>query len=353
MKRILLSLIFLIPLCSSQAASLLLDFGATTVASTEATLDMGHFSGAVPTNQVSWNKIVNADNSSLVFADGTTAAGVSLTVGRSDFGVSNAIDFNNKSITSSALGGSLIMGIYTNTSPMKDGIFATGTTTVFTNVVGIRVNGLAAGTYTLYIAGRNTSTAATAGQEFFAGNGPSATSFSFSTNNPFAIEANTASTPGGILNANDAIQNTFAYGDNCTTITITLNSGDSLYLAATGIATNEARGFLNCVAIAPGTAVLTNFPATIGVQPANTLGWEGSTISISNVKYGGVPLLSYQWYFANAPINGATNPALTHSNLTTNMSGTYAMSVANSIATNFSSERRRDSFCQSIKHSRK
>src|ERR1700759_956911 len=128
MKRILLSLGLLIPLYSVQAASLLLDFGATTVASTDATLDMGHFSGAVPTNQISWNKIVNADNSSLLFADGTAATGVSVTVGRNDLGVSNAIDFNNKTISSSALGGSLPQGIYTNTSPMKDGIFATGTT---------------------------------------------------------------------------------------------------------------------------------------------------------------------------------------------------------------------------------
>lgn len=329
--------LLLASISNSHAASLLLDFGATTVASTESLLDMGHFAGAVPTNQISWNKIVAADNSSLVYADGTTATGVSITLGRCDFGVSNVIDFNNKTITSSALGGTLTFGIYTNTSPTKDGIFSTGTATVNTNALGIRINGLAAGTYTLYISGRNTSTGVTAPDEFFATNGPSATSFTFGTNDTFTVEANTASPPGQAPSQANAITSTFAYGDNCTLLTVTVNPGDSIYLAAIGIVSTEFRGFLNCVEIAPGQPVLTNFPATIALQPANMTGWEGSTIAFNNVKYGGVPPLSYQWFFQGGAIPGATNSTLTLTNITTAIAGNYSVSVANSIATNFSS----------------
>lgn len=332
-----LSLALAMAASGSRAASLLLDFGPTTVASTESSLDMGHFSGAVPANQISWNKIVNADNSSLVYADGSAATGISVTIGRSAVGTSNVIDFSNKSVTSSALGSQLNIGIYTNTSPSKDGIFATGTATVNTNALGIRIDGLSAGTYTLYISGRNTSTAATAAQEFFATNGASATSFAFGTNDSFAIEANTASAPGGLLTQADAVTSTFAYGDNCTTLTVTLNTGDSLFLAAIGVAANEFRGFLNCVEIASGQAVLTNFPATIGSQPANLIGWEGSTVTFNGVKSGGAPPISYQWYFQSNAIDGATNSSLTLSNITTSMGGNYEVAVANSIATNFSS----------------
>src|SRR5690242_11473624 len=140
-----------------QGASLLLDFGATTVASTEATLDMGHFAGAVPGGEISWNKIVNADSASgLVYSDGSAATGVSVIVGRSGAGVNDTINYNLKTISSSALGGQESWGIYTNTSPTKDGIFSTGTATVNTNALGIRVDGMPAGTYTLYISGRNT-----------------------------------------------------------------------------------------------------------------------------------------------------------------------------------------------------
>ena len=168
---------FVLPTGKAQAASLLLDFGPTTVSGTDVTLSMGHFAGAVPDTETSWNKIVNADaTSGLVYSDGSAATGVSVIVGRSDAGISDTVNYNNKNISSSALGGQEKNGIYTNTSPLKDGIFATGNSTVNTNALGIRVDGLAAGTYTLYISGRNTSTALTAGERFFASHGTSSAS---------------------------------------------------------------------------------------------------------------------------------------------------------------------------------
>ncbi|HEX7654156.1 MAG TPA: immunoglobulin domain-containing protein [Verrucomicrobiae bacterium] len=324
---------------AAQAGTLLLDFGPTAVSGTDATLDLGHFAGGVPATLVSWNTVVNADNSALVYADGTAATGVSLVVGRSPAGVTNAVDFTKKQVSSSALGSTLNVGIYTNTSPSRDGIFATGTATVSTNVLGLRVDGLAAGTYTLYISGRNTSTGFNAAQQFFATNGPSGTTFTFaSATTPSAVAANTAVTPGaGNPSQAPAITGTFAYGDNGVLLVVNLSAGDSLYLAATGVATNEFRGFLNAVEIVSGGPVLTNFPATIGTQPAGFTAYQGAKIALNNVKYGGYPPLTYQWFFNTAPITGATNSTLTISNATAENAGSYNVAVANAVATNFSS----------------
>ena len=296
---------------------------------------MGHFAGAVPSSETGWNKIINADAiSGLVYADGSAANGVSVVVGRSGAGINDTLNFNNKNISSSALGGQETWGIYTNTSPLKDGIFATGTSSVETNALGIRVDGLTAGTYTLYISGRNTSTAVIAAQRFFAATGASSASFIFSTNTtPFVDEANSGAPVGsGNPTQAEAITSTFAYGDNCTHLVVTLGAGDSLYLAATGIVTNQGyRGFLNCVEIVPGAPVLTNFPASVGGQPGNATTYEGASVLLSGGKFGGVPPLFYQWYFNHVAINGATNTSLPLANVTPEMTGQYSITVRNQI----------------------
>jgi hypothetical protein len=338
--KLFLSLILVLSFHNARASALLLDFGATPVASADATLSMGHFAGAVSAADTSWNPMGNADNSSLIYADGTAASGVSVVVGRSDVGVSNIVDFGNKKISSSALGGQENIGIYTNTSPVRDGIFATGTATVNTNVLGIRIDGLAAGTYTLYISGRNTSTAVNAAQQFFATNGAISATFPFITNStPSVVEMNSASMPG-VANPTEAaaITSAFTYGDNCVCLVAALNPGDSLYLAAAGIAANEYRGFLNAVEVVPGQPVLTNFPATIGKQPtAAVTAYEGSTVTIGNVGFGGFPPLYYQWYYGVTPISGATNSALTLSNVSSNNTGNYYVVVSNQVASQASS----------------
>jgi len=337
--RAIFSALLLSGLAQAQAQKLLLDFGPTVVAPADATLSMGHFSGAVSASEVTWNQVLNVDKTSLVYADGSAATGVSVIVGRSPAGTSNVVDYAKKAITSNALGTAINWGIYTNTSPLKDGIFPAGTGTVQTNALGIRVDGLPPGTYTLYVSGRNSNTGVSAPERFFATNGPLAGTFGFDVNTtPWANVANTATPPGGGGPTQaDAITSTFAWGDNCVHLVVTLNSGDSLFLAAVGTAANEFRGFLNSLEIVSGAPVLTNFPATIGRQPSNVSVYEGATVSISNVKYGGLPPLTYQWYHEGTPINGATNTTLALSNVTTNDGGLYNVSVANVIATNFSS----------------
>jgi hypothetical protein len=144
---------------SAQAASLLLDFGPTTISGTDGTNSPAHSLGFVPAAETSWNKIT-VDNSSLVYSDGSTATGVAVVLGRSDAGVSDTVNFNNKNINSTGLTGSgtgFNSGVYAGTSPMKDGIFATGTSAIATNALGLRVDGLPAGEYTVYVAARNSN----------------------------------------------------------------------------------------------------------------------------------------------------------------------------------------------------
>jgi hypothetical protein len=133
------------------------------------------------------------------------------------------------------------------------------------------------------------------------------------------------------------VTSTFAYGDNCVHLVANINEGDALFFAVTGIAANEMRGFLNALEIVPGTPVLTNFPATIGVQPAGHSVYEGATVSINNVKYGGVPPLFYQWYHNGELIPDATNAVITISNATPALSGNYRVQVSNSVASVLSS----------------
>jgi len=329
-RRLAFVLCFSVSLTCAASTSLLLDFGPTNVLSADATLDMGHFSGAVPNTEITWNKVVNADVpiNTLTNSDGSAATGVAIVVGRSPVGVSNSVNYANKLITSSGLG-AIKTGIYTNTSPIKDGIFATGTAAVNTNVLGVRIDGLAAGTYTLYISGRNSNTGATAPEQFFATNGSSASSFTFSSATPSTVEANSAANPPASPDVTKAITSTFAYADNCTLLVVTLNASDSIYLAATGT-NGEFRGFLNAVEIVPGLPVLTNFPTTVGSQPANATAYEGSTVAISG-SGAGIPPLYYQWYSNSVPIAAATNASLVLSNVTAAMSANYNFVVSNSV----------------------
>lgn len=339
--RVVILLAVLSLLGSVRAQTLLLDFGATTVLPADATLSMGHFAGAVSPSEITWNKITADTASGLLFADGTAATGVSVELGRSGAGVNNAIDFSLNTFTSSALGGQLNTGIYVGSSPMRDGVFATGTSTVNTNAVGIRISGLPAGRYTIYLAGRNTSSAVSGPQRFFGGAGASSTTFSFSTDtNPWVDQSN-AGTPvgGGNPNVANSLTSTFGYGNNCAHLEITLAVGDSLYLAVIGIAANEYRGFLNSVEIVPSAPILTNFPGLVARQPVGGQSYyEGATISFTNVTYAGVPPLSYQWWLNGVALAGQTGPGLTLNNITAAQAGDYSVTVSNafggSISTN-------------------
>ena len=162
MKRIL-QILFAACLCSIisfapqvRATSLLLDFGPTAATGADALRDPGHATGVVPSGEVAWNRIVG-DTNTLYYGDGTAATGVTLDLGRSSavgpVGDDN-INFSDNGFSVNALGTAINTGVYVGTSPVKDGIFggAGGTNNI---ALGLRVNGLPAGTYRIVVHGRN------------------------------------------------------------------------------------------------------------------------------------------------------------------------------------------------------
>lgn len=320
-RVVCLIVVFFLP-AAAPAATLLLDFGPTVTLAADATKDPAHAIGLVPLTETTWNTIT-ADTNTLYQADGALASGVTLDLGRSTAGV-DTIHFSDNGFSVSALGGSVNGGaLYSGTSPVKDGIFG-GSGGANNLAVGLRVNGLATGTYTIFVHGRNTSTAVTASLRWYATNGPSASTYNFSLNDATAF----------VANASPANTNSFIEGDNFGVLTVTLASGDSLYVACEGTVAAEMRGFINAITIYAGVPVL---PAKLTSQPAPATKtvYEGVTVSfIAGVS--GTPPLTNQWYFNDTNaladgghVTGAKSNVLTLRAVTTDMSGIYRLAVTN------------------------
>jgi len=318
-----LSLSLLFVLNSAQAASLMLDFGPTTIAGSDGTNSPAHSLGFVPLGETSWNKIT-VDNSSLVYSDGSTATGVAVVLGRSDAGVTDTINFNNKLINITGLTGTgfgLNSGVYAGTSVLRDGIFATGTSAVATNALGLRVDGLPAGEYTVYFAARNSNIGASMTEQMFMTNATSASSYAF-TNSPSVFQLNAYSGSSPTL--------TFALGDNYNKMVITLETGDSLYLACMGTNSTEKRGFLNFVQIVP----VTDTPPLVLTPPAPLSLYAGRTARF-NVTASGTEPMAYQWRADSSPlsdvgnISGATSTNLVLAGVSAGDIGDYDVVITN------------------------
>ena len=70
-------------------------------------------------------------------------------------------------------------------------------------------------------------------------------------------------------------------------------------------------------------------PPTIASQSPSTNLLAGQTLNLS-VTAAGTPPFTYNWMFANAPINGAVTPTLTIPNVQSVNGGDYRVVVANS-----------------------
>ena len=91
--------------------------------------------------------------------------------------------------------------------------------------------------------------------------------------------------------------------------------------SATNITFNEVRVDL--------TSTGAGVPPAISLDPHDVTAYTNQTAFFSVLSDGTAPL-SYQWYFnTNTPISGATNSALTLTNLQTTNSGAYSVIVAN------------------------
>ena len=322
----LLGLMLMTP-TAARAATLLLDFGPTVTLAADATKSPAHAVGAVPATEISWNTIA-ADTNTLYYANGGAATGVSLDLGRSTAG-SDIITFSDNGFSVSALGGSINTGVYAGTSPVRDGIFG-GSPGTANLALGMRVNGLAAGTYTIYVHGRNTSAGGITSERFYATNGASTATYNFSVNDATVL----------LTNSTPAVTSGFVERDNFGVLTVTLASGESLYVAAEGTIAAELRGFFNTVEIYAGVPVL---PARVTGQPASKTVYEGVTVTFSPLV-AGTPPITNQWRLngtnnlVDGPsINGSTNATLTLRTVTPSMAGIYSLAVSNATGFDISS----------------
>ncbi|MCO5051128.1 MAG: DUF4623 domain-containing protein [Verrucomicrobiae bacterium] len=304
------------------APALLLDFGATPSTGAARLLDPAHAAGIVPAAEAEWNQIV-ADTASLVYSDGSAAVGVTLNLGRSfaDGPEGNdIIDFNDDGYSVSALGTVLNSGIYAAGSPVRDGIFggAGGTNNL---ALGMRVDGLPAGTYRIVVHGRNSNTAEIAGLRFYARTGASSDTYAFTLSDLNVVVANTR----------PAITAGFVEGDNFGVITITIGVGESLFVASEGDVGVEMRGFFNAIAIVPATGDL---PIQFTLQPASRNVMQTATVTFQADGWAS-PDVSRQWLFEglelveSPDVVGVHGNLLTLRNVTLANVGSYALRLSN------------------------
>ena len=226
------------------------------------TLSPGHRTGLIGTDETSWNNFDSTGPfSSLVYSDGTPADGVSVTFGSESSTTAGLIDYS----TTATINVVAVDGTDSNTAGnirltgSADSIYGNGTTASNTaparagwlgnasgpnDGLGLRIDGLAAGSYTVMILGRNTNSSATRATDFFGGTGVEAGTFDYSGLTAFTA-ANSA-----VPDTNPTGYDTFIAGENYATFNLSLADGDSLFLAADGNpAGTELRGFINMVQI--------------------------------------------------------------------------------------------------------
>lgn len=71
-------------------------------------------------------------------------------------------------------------------------------------------------------------------------------------------------------------------------------------------------------------------PPVILTQPTNQIVLATRDVTLAVAAYGSAPL-SYQWFFTNAPLSGATSPSLALPLVTTNQAGTYFVVITNHV----------------------
>lgn len=240
------------------AASLMLDFGATTAAAPYLTLSPGHNAGTVAGSETTWNTISSMTPPPLLYGDGSAATGVTLTLGQEATGGSYAIDFTT-AVSNLALAGTgggtsgrqnmLTSGsIYgddgDSTAVGRDGVFGGGNAGTTGAAIGLRIDGLAEGNYMIYVMARNTnSNSPTVPMDVFAGTGGVSTTFDFSL-----LTAHTQSNIGYPSAEYAGEYGTFINGENYVGIPVSIGADDSLFLAVDGVG-SDLRGFLNMVQV--------------------------------------------------------------------------------------------------------
>lgn len=314
---------------ATRAASLLLDFGPTAVLPADALRSPAHANGIVPSSEITWNRI-GSDTNTLYYGDGTLATGVTLELGRSTAvgPVSDdIINFDDNAFNATLAGTTVNTGVYAGTSPVRDGIF--GGAGGFTNWgLGLRIDGLPAGTYRVIVHGRNSNTGTAASLRFYATSGASASTYAFSPS-----DANVA-----VENSAPPITTGFVEGDNYGVLVITLTAGQSLYVASEGTVAAELRGFFNAISIVSGTPDL---PAKITAPPPSRTVMETAATTLFADGWGS-PAVFKQWRLNGNPVTespnviGVNSNRLILRNITPSMAGNYSLFVSNTLGTDLS-----------------
>jgi hypothetical protein len=216
-------------------AAILFDFGPTG-ATQNPTHSPAHVAGAVPASETTWNRVTTNNLATVLNGDGTTATGVMLTWG-SAADADSSVTFNVQPSATNGGGGS--QGVYAISSAVK--------TSVFNNLagsfLGLRIDGLAAGEYELYIHARNTATpnSSTSSRVYYLAD---ATAGSFSPATAQYVDISNA------YSVNSTTGNeTFYQGVNYQKFTVTITDDDpSLYVAVRGTGV-ENRPFINSLEI--------------------------------------------------------------------------------------------------------
>ncbi|WP_309380245.1 PEP-CTERM sorting domain-containing protein [Cerasicoccus frondis] len=222
--------------------TMLFDFGPTTVTGADLTNSPGHEDGGLTGADTSWNLVQVTDISSGLVTSTGTASAVGINLGVESTSSSNIINFGSQPSSSSQLGTQLFSGVYSNTSVARDGIFNSFNSEPW--AIGVKLDGLAAGEYNIYITARNTNTLTAQPTTVF-GDAISNTDATFDYNSitGSSIANGTNSTSSGPYTG-------FEEGGNYGFLTITLSAGQSLALAISGDgAGNDGRGFLNSIEI--------------------------------------------------------------------------------------------------------
>lgn len=250
----------------SKAVSLLIDFGSGSISGfsggatgTEAERSPGYASHV---GEKTYNYGgTSAALSALVYGDGSPATNVSVKIAAESSVGNNTINFasgpglNFSSVTGSAV--NVAGSAYSGNSPARQGVFRDSTGGSNNAAMGVSITGLAAGTYTIFMTGRNTNAgAAGTPADFFLsvvnGGMPDAYLFSGTGN----ITQQTASATHTLDSLNGA---SFASGVTHVEFNVTLAEGQTLLLATEGTG-GELRGFLNSLEIVsvpePSAAIL-------------------------------------------------------------------------------------------------
>jgi hypothetical protein len=215
----------------ASGGALMLDFGPTDPGQDQLTNSPGHVSGAVPMGETLWN-VANPNASNLFYANGAPATGISMTLGSTPLD-SKVVDFTASVSSSNALGSAHSTGIYAEGSVARDAVWnGSGSTSDYS--MGIRTDGLGAGDYTVFVMAKNTNSGRSE-MNIYAFSDSLRANYDYGGDTPVYIENNESSS--------------WIEGDNYARVTVTVASGESIYIIVDGVGDGRERGFLNAVQI--------------------------------------------------------------------------------------------------------